>query len=184
MTSSDDNPQNKNEVLSGPAPKPPQSIDLRIPMRYFASAVTVVTSALDTGDLFGLTVSAFISVSLEPPLVLISIRNESTATNLLTKAKRYCVNILSEEQAKIAEKFSLAGEDGRFDGLDYRFGKSGSPVIAGCIGYVDCKISTVLTLGDHTIFVGEAIDVSAVDKKPLLYLNRRYVRLENEKTNS
>lgn len=185
MSSSSDRSMEKNdELLSGPAPKPPQSVDLRIPMRYFASAVTVVTSALDTGDLFGLTVSAFTSVSLEPPLVLICIRNESTATNLFTKAKKYCVNILAEDQIGIAEKFSLAGEAGRFDNLNYHFGKSGSPIINGCIGYVDCKISNVLPEGDHTIFIGEAIDVSAEDKKPLLYLNRRYVKLESEKKTS
>ena len=59
------------KVLSGPASKPPQVVDLRSVMRYFASAVTVVTGALETGELFGLTVSAFTSVSLEPPLVLI-----------------------------------------------------------------------------------------------------------------
>ena len=164
--------------LSGPVSKPPQPVDLRSIMRYFASAVTVVTGALDTGELFGLTVSAFFSVSLEPPLVLICIRNESSATDLLRKSMRYCVNILAEEQQTIAETFSLAGEAGRFQNLDFYVGKGGSPIIRGTIGYIDCKISEVLPGGDHTLFVGEAIDVRGEDKKPLLYLNRRYVKLE------
>src|SRR5580700_6850915 len=86
------------KVLSGAASKPPQAVDLRSVMRYFASAVTVVTGALDTGELFGLTVTAFTSVSLLPPLVLICIRNESTATNLLRKSMKYCVNVLAEDQ--------------------------------------------------------------------------------------
>lgn len=160
-------------------PKPPQSVDLRNVMRYFASHVTVVTGALDSGELFGLTVSAFTSVSLEPPLVLICIRNESTATELLSKGKRFCVNILSEDQRAIAEKFSLTGESGRFLDLDFYMGKGKSPMIRGSLGYIDCKVTRELREGDHTIFIGEAVDVSASDKRPLLYLNRGYVKLEN-----
>jgi len=168
----------EGKVLSGAASKPPQSVDLRSVMRYFASAVTVVTGALDTGELFGLTVSAFSSVSLEPPLVLICIRNESTATNLLAKSRRFCVNILSEDQQSIAEKFSLAGEGGRFMDLSYYTGKGGSPIIRGGIGFIDCKVHQIIPAGDHTIFLGEAIEVAAEEKPPLLYLNRRYVKLE------
>jgi flavin reductase (DIM6/NTAB) family NADH-FMN oxidoreductase RutF len=172
------NPAN-GKVLSGPSSKPPQPVDLRSVMRFFASAVTVVTGALDTGELFGLTVSAFTSVSLEPPLVLICIRNESSATDLFRKSMKYCVNILAEDQRPIAEKFSLAGEGGRFQNLDYEIGKGGSPVIRGSIGFIDCKIIDIVKGGDHTLFIGEAIEVSAEDKKPLLYLNRRYVKLES-----
>jgi len=166
------------KVLSGPTSKPPQPVDLRSVMRYFASAVTVVTGALDTGELFGLTVSAFTSVSLDPPLVLICIRNESSATDLFRKSQKYCVNILAEDQRSIAEKFSLAGEGGRFQNLDYEIGKGGSPVIRASIGFIDCKIVDVIRGGDHTIFIGEAIEVYSEEKKPLLYLNRRYVKLE------
>ena len=126
-----------------------------------------------------MTVSAFTSVSLEPPLVLVCIRNESNATGFLSKAKRFCVNILSEDQRPIAEKFSLTGESGRFIDLDYYVGKGGSPVIRDSLGFIDCKITRELHEGDHTIFIGEAIDVSGDDKRPLLYLNRKYVKLEN-----
>ena len=157
-----------------------ERVDIRNVMRYFASAVTVVTSSLESGELFGLTVTAFTSVSLEPPLVLICIRNESTAVELFKKSKRYCVNILSEAQKTIAETFSLAGEAGRFDKLDYSTGKSGSPVIRDTIGYIDCKIVEVIPGGDHTIFVGEALDVHSEEKPPLLYLNRNYVKLERK----
>lgn len=169
----------EDKSLSGPASKPPQAVDLRSVMRFFASAVTVVTGALETGELFGLTVSAFTSVSLEPPLVLICIRNESSATDLLRESMKYCVNILAEDQRSIAEKFSLAGEGGRFQNLDYEIGKGGSPVIRGTIGFIDCKIVDIVKGGDHTIFLGEALEVSAEDRKPLLYLNRRYVKLED-----
>src|SRR5579871_2144099 len=166
------------KVLSGAASKPPQPVDLRSVMRYFASAVTVVTGALDSGELFGLTVSAFSSVSLLPPLVLICIRNESTATSLLTKSGRFCVNVLAEDQQAVAEKFSLSGEGGRFENLDYYMGKGGSPIIRGCIGYIDCRVYQIVPAGDHTIFFGEAMDVASEEKAPLLYLNRRYVKLE------
>ncbi len=172
--------QNDRPFRSGPTSKPELRIDLRKVMRHFASAVTVVTGALDTGELFGLTVTAFTSVSLEPPLVLICIRNESTATKLLIESKRFCVNILSEDQQTIAEIFSLSGESGRFRNLDYYIGKGGNPVIRNTIGYIDCKITEVIPLGDHTTFVGEAIDLEAEKKPPLLYLDRNYAKLSKE----
>jgi 3-hydroxy-9,10-secoandrosta-1,3,5(10)-triene-9,17-dione monooxygenase reductase component len=156
---------------------PSPSVDLRNVMRYFASAVTVVTGALDSGELFGLTVSAFTSVSLNPPLILICIRNESNATPFLHKAGRYCVNILATDQQQIAEKFSLQGEAGRFLNLDYYIGKGGSPIIKGCIGFIDCKLSQAIVLGDHTLFIGEALDIQSQKKPPLLYIDRHYVRL-------
>jgi len=155
-------------------------LDLRNVMKYFASAVTVVTSALDTGELFGLTVSAFVSVSLEPPLVLISIRNESTAKDLLIKSKRYCVNILSASQQDIAERFSLMGEAGRFVDLDFYVGKGKNPIIRSCLGYIDCKIVKVIHAGDHTLFLGKVLDLAAQKKSPLLYLDRDYVRLNGK----
>lgn len=161
------------------APSP--GLDLRDVMKYFASAVTVVTSALDSGELFGLTVSAFTSVSLNPPLVLISIRNESTATPLFQKAQRYCVNILAEDQQPIAEKFSLQGEAGRFQNLNYYIGKGGSPIIRGCIGYIDCRLEQTIVLGDHTVFIGEVIELAAEKKPPLLYIDRHYVWLDDAK---
>lgn len=160
---------------------PSPGLDLRDVMKYFASAVTVVTSALDSGELFGLTVSAFTSVSLNPPLVLISIRNESTATSLFQKAQRYCVNILAEDQQPIAEKFSLQGEAGRFQNLNYYIGKGGSPIIRGCIGYIDCRLEQTIVLGDHTVFIGEVIELAAEKKPPLLYIDRHYVWLDDAK---
>ena len=87
------------------------------------------------------------------------------------------MNILAEDQRLIAEKFSLAGEGGRFQNLDFYLGKEGSPIIRGIIGYVDCKIVDIIKGGDHTIFMGEAIDIDAEEKQPLLYLNRKYVKL-------
>ncbi len=167
-------------ILSNPIePKPPQAVDIRTVMRHFASHVTVATGALDSGELFGLTVTAFTSVSLEPPVVLICIRDESTAKDLFTQAKRFCVNVLQESQQPIAERFSLTGEAKRFENLDYYIGKGGSPVIQGSLGFIDCKITRVLHEGDHTIFFGEAVDVHGEEMQPLLYLNRKYVKLEN-----
>ena len=111
--------------------------------------------------------------------MLICVRNESSATELFKKSNRFCVNILAEDQRALAEKFSLKGEAGRFLGLDYYIGKGGSPVIRGCLGYIDCKITRYLQEGDHTIFFGQVVDVHGEEKSPLLYLNRSYAKLEN-----
>ena len=159
--------------------KPLLNVDIRTVMRHFASHVTVVTSELDSGELFGLTITAFTSVSLDPPLVLFCVRNESSATELFKKSGRFCVNILAENQRAIAEKFSLTGEGGRFLDLDYYLGKGGSPIIRGCVGYIDCKITRNLKEGDHTIFFGQVVDVYGEEKNPLLYLNRNYAKLQN-----
>ena len=94
---------------------------------------------------------------------------------------KYCVNILAEDQRPIAETFSLAGEGGRFNHLDYYPGKTGSAIIRNTIGYIDCKIVRVVEAGDHHIFIGEAVDVNAEKKEPLLYIDRHYVKLEKEK---
>jgi len=155
-------------------------VDLRTIMRFFPSAVTVVTSILPSGEQFGLTVSAFSSLSLNPPLVLICIRNESTAVRLFKESMKYCVNILAENQRPIAEKFALAGEGERFVGLDYRAGRTGCAIIRDTIGHIDCKIVKIVEAGDHHIFIGEVVDVAAEKKEPLLYIDRHYVKLEKE----
>jgi len=169
----------ENKPPNIPSPKD-LPVDLRKIMRFFPSAVTVVTSILPSGEQFGLTVSAFSSLSLEPPLVLICIRNESNATRLFKESMKYCVNILAENQRPIAETFSMAGEDTRFVGLRYRPGKTGCAMIDDTIGYIDCKIVKIVKAGDHHIFVGEAVDVQAEKKEPLLYIDRHYVKLEKE----
>src|SRR5208283_6184064 len=175
MQEKKDETNKENKVAAPPGvPEGKQEfpVDLRKVMRYFPSAVTVVTSTLPSGEQFGLTVSAFSSLSLDPPLVLICIRNESTATKLFKESMKYCVNILAEDQRPIAETFSLAGEGGRFDHLDYYPGKTGRAIIRNTIGYIDCKIVRVVEAGDHHIFIGEAVGVNAEKKEPLLYIDR------------
>ncbi len=173
-------PVRGNEALTGKgtSDKGIEGVDLRNIMRYFPSAVTEPTGALDSGELFGLTVAAFTSGSLAPPLVLICIRNESTARDLFTRAGRYCINILAKDQQKIGEIFSLAGEGGRFLNLNFYIGKGGSPIIRGCIGYIDCKMDQIIAVGDHTLFIGEAVDIGWEKKDPLLYIDKHYVQLE------
>jgi len=146
-------------------------------MRYFASAVTVVTGTLDTGELFGLTVSAFSSVSLEPPLVLICIRNESSATNLLTKSRRYCVNILAEDQEALSRDFAVSGGD-KFTGVGWRPAANGAPLLDGALAWVECELELAHEAGDHELVLGAVQGMGVRRGRPLIYYRGGFGRFE------
>lgn len=141
----------------------------------FASGVTVVT-ALDAaaGQAVGMTASAFTSLSLDPPLVLVCVQKAGQTWNTLDAAGRFAVNILAEDQAAVSNRFAGRAKDDsdRFADLDTRPAPhSGAPWLVGAIARIDCAVHAVHDGGDHSIFVGEvlAIDVAA-DRDPLLPL--------------
>lgn len=147
-------------------------------MSQFASGVTVVTTALD-GRNYGLTVSAFTSVSLDPPLVLACIDSRLDAHRIIEKSGVFAVNILCEEQLEIGRRFAgmIPGIVDRFDGLAYVTAATGSPILPASLGWVDCKVWKRYDGGDHSIFVGEVIASSAGGEVlPLVYHNREWRR--------
>jgi flavin reductase (DIM6/NTAB) family NADH-FMN oxidoreductase RutF len=142
-------------------------------MRRFATGVAIVTTALD-GRIHGFTVNAFASVSADPPTVLICVNRIATAHPLISSSQRFCVNILSLEQRALAERFAGGEPRSRFEGVAYRFGPSGSPVLEGTVAHVDCGVTEELTSSTHTIFLGEVLEAGWRDGAPLGYFNRRY----------
>ncbi len=143
----------------------------------FASGVTVVTTVQE-GKLRGVTVSAFSAVSLNPPLILICIANESESKDWITESGIFAVNILSEEQEFLSERFAARAPivNARFDGVLYHTAITGSPILAGSLAWYDCRVETTYDSGDHTIFIGrvEALGFGAEGKQPLLYFANRY----------
>jgi flavin reductase (DIM6/NTAB) family NADH-FMN oxidoreductase RutF len=129
--------------------------ELREVMRRFPAPVAVVATELD-GERFGLTVGSLVSLSLEPPLVGISIGKESSSYEPLRRAGGWTASLLSGAQATVAQHFARRGIPPvvLWDGVDVREGSHG-PLVAGALSWLECRTVAEHDAGDHTIFVGE-----------------------------
>ncbi len=126
----------------------------------------------------GMTVSAFCSVSLEPPLVLICIEKSASVYDALTNAPQFVVNILSAKQEQIARRFSIVDID-RFEGVGFSRSRNGIAVLDEVLGVIECKRVALHDAGDHTIIVGEVEAGRAENGTPLLYYRGGYAQLEH-----
>ncbi len=140
----------------------------------FASGVTVVTAVSD-GEPVGLTCQSFSSVSLNPPLVLFIPARTSRAWPRIQRAGRFCVNFLAAGQSELSNTMASRGTD-KFSGVDWTPSPvTGSPVLAGTLGYVDCTIHAVQEAGDHYVVIGKVDDLVAHDVDgPLLFFQGQY----------
>ncbi len=152
---------------------PVTSDEFRAALGNFASGVTVVTTVDAVGKLHGITVSAFCSVSLDPPMVLICIEKTTASHYAFGESEIFVVNILSEDQAEISEQFAEPFFD-KFEGIGYEIGTLGAPVLTGALVNLECRLRHSLNGGDHSIFVGEAESVRVGRSEPLLYFRREY----------
>jgi flavin reductase (DIM6/NTAB) family NADH-FMN oxidoreductase RutF len=143
----------------------------------FSSGVTVVTLVDADGIDCGMTVSAFCSVSLEPPLVLICVDHEASIHESMSEAEYFTVNILSEGQEALARRFADPESD-RFQGIGFSRGGNGTAILGDILGYVQCKVVTRHSAGDHDIIIGEVEEASADEGRPLLYYRGGYAQLE------
>jgi flavin reductase (DIM6/NTAB) family NADH-FMN oxidoreductase RutF len=141
---------------------------MRRAMGQFATGVTVITALDGDGNPAGCTVSAFCSLSLEPPLVLACIGRARGVFRPLTEGPGYAVNVLAHDQREIAYAFARPGPD-RFAGLSVRAGRHGVPLIEGALAQIQCDRHSVLDGGDHAIVVGRVRDVVLANGEPLLY---------------
>ena len=158
--------------------------DFRSALGSFATGVTVVTTMSD-GHGYGMTVNAFSSVSLDPPLVLVCAISGTTGSEEIDRNKRFAVNILAVDQEPLSGYFASRdrprGRDA-FRDVDHTIGVGGSPLIDGVVAYLDCRLHSSYTVGDHEIFIGEVLDLH-VDREaePLLFHGGGY-RFLKEKT--
>ncbi len=172
-----------------PGVLPPEGVepdDLRRALGRFATGVTVVTS-LETDRPRGVTVSAFMSVSLDPPLVLVALDQARTLGPVIRATGAYAVNILGEDDAALSDCFAGApSEPGRdvFCGAAWRPGALGMPILERAIASLVCRLEDVVPVGDHHFLVGRVIAVSTGHghASPLLYYRRRYLRIERATT--
>lgn len=155
---------------------PVNNEEFRGALSRFASGVSVVTSKGKDGKLHAITVSAFSSLSLNPPLILICIDNRSSLLEHLAAGCSFAVNILGEEQEMLSRRFA-AKEPDRFEGIGYQEGVSGSPLLDDALTTLECQVVDNYAGGDHTIVVGEVEATHLTDNKPLLYFRGGYAKL-------
>ena len=143
----------------------------------FASGVTVMTTREPGGTAAGMTASAFCSLSLSPPLVLVCVAHESGFHDTLRAAQQFAVNILAEDQAALSERFAGTWTE-RFTGVVMAVDRPDRPpLIGGTAGYLLCETVDVHPGGDHAIFVARVVGGEAHGRPPLLHVHGTYRRL-------
>jgi flavin reductase (DIM6/NTAB) family NADH-FMN oxidoreductase RutF len=151
--------------------------DFRALLGRFASGVTVVTTVDAQGHDYGMTVSAFSSVSLDPPLVLTCIAKDASVYDAFSQAPVFVINFLAEGQEALSRRFSGPIWD-RFAGLGYHRGENGAAILHDVLAWMEVTVIARHDAGDHVIIVGR-VDRGAVDEhRPLLYYRGGYARLE------
>jgi flavin reductase (DIM6/NTAB) family NADH-FMN oxidoreductase RutF len=155
--------------------------DFRRVLGHFASGVTVVTTLDPDGCPAGLTASAFTSVSLNPPLVLVCVAHTSQSYPAFHTHGKFAINVLHADHEQLARRFaSTSSSAEKFAGTGYKKGALGLPVLEDALAELECTIVHVYPAGDHTIFVGqvEAADCRGdAGLEPLLYYRGRFNRL-------
>jgi flavin reductase (DIM6/NTAB) family NADH-FMN oxidoreductase RutF len=153
------------------------TIALRSAFGRFATGVTVVTARAAAGELIGITVNSFSSVSLDPPLVLFSIDKRCASLPGLRAAPGLAVNVLGRDQEDISGRFARAFTD-KWTGILHRPGLAGAPLLDGAVACFECSPWAVYEGGDHLIFVCrvERFDCD-IEKPPLLFYGGRYADL-------
>jgi flavin reductase (DIM6/NTAB) family NADH-FMN oxidoreductase RutF len=150
--------------------------EFRRALGHFATGVTTVTTLDADGRPTGLTASAFTSVSLDPPLILVCVDHKSQSYPPLLERRRFGVNVLGREQEAISKRFASTRLD-KFDGVPHRVGEFGVPLIDGALAQLECVTVSTHVEGDHTIFVGRVERVHLGTGEPLIYYRGRYDRL-------
>ncbi|HEY7898104.1 MAG TPA: flavin reductase family protein [Gemmatimonadaceae bacterium] len=149
----------------------------RAVMGRFASGVTIVTATDESGEDHGMTVSAFASVSLEPPLIVVCIDQTASMHDTLIDIEYFAINILASTQEAIARRFAATGAQ-RFEGIGYRRGENGAPILNDVLAYIECRRISSTTTGDHTVIIAETVATAMRDARPLLYYRGGFAQLE------
>lgn len=152
--------------------------EFRTALRNFAAGVTVVTTRDGDGRPSGLTASAFTSVSLDPPLVLVCVDERSETHAGFRESGTFGVSVLAEDQEDVSRRFAWGGS-AKFENAELIEGAGGVPLVAGALAHVSCQVVAAHPAGDHTIYVGEVVALTSRPGRPLLYHRGRYRRLED-----
>ncbi len=141
-------------------------------MRHFASGVTVVTTVVNDRPA-GITVSAFSSLSLEPPLVLVCVDRRAETHGAIAAAGVFAVNILKEDQAHLSRLFASRNAN-KFASVSYYLSDLGLPILQDALTTLECRVVEEVAGGDHTIYIGEVVDAHINSGEPLIYYESAY----------
>lgn len=144
----------------------------------FASGVTILTVRDAEGRDHGMTVSAFASLSLSPPLVLACIDRTASMQTHLAPGTWFVVNILSSTQEALSRRFANMEAGARFDGIGYERSPHGAAVLDDVLAHIDCRVFARQEVGDHVLVIGEVEHAATRDDRPLLYYRGGYAQLE------
>jgi flavin reductase (DIM6/NTAB) family NADH-FMN oxidoreductase RutF len=177
-------------AAAGPGLRPVEAQDYREVLARFATGVAVVTTIEDADSgpqPWGTTVNSFTGISLDPPLVMVSIGHERSIHPIIERTGRFGVNVLAEEAQGISDCFAGAPSPlprSAFCNADYSLGRAGLPVLDQAIAYLSCDVYRVIEAGDHTMYLGQVIETACRDEIgwPLLYFRRRYLSIERATT--
>lgn len=146
-------------------------------MSNWATGVTVITSVAPRGP-HGMTANAFLSVSLTPPLVLVSIGQDNDSYGIIQETGRFAVNILAADQEHLSRLFAVRRPSGEsaFEGVPWHESPGGLPWIDGALGHLDCRVQEAVRVQDHMLFVAgiDALSDQGAGRHPLVYFQSGY----------
>ena len=142
----------------------------------FATGITVVTAIDENGHPHGMTVNSFSSVSLDPPLVLVSIDLRNAILGHFLSSRFFAINILAEHQQHLSMRFSSPSEN-RFHKIEWHAGTTGVPLLEGVLAHLECAVAQTFEAGDHTVLVGEVRYAGYREGRPLVYFGSCYQSL-------
>ncbi|WP_436845024.1 flavin reductase family protein [Streptomyces roseoverticillatus] len=170
-----------------PHPEGVSADEFRAALARLAAGVVLVTAHDPEhgprGEDVGMTATAFLSVSLEPPLVMVSVRNDSRMDDLLERQPLWAVSVLSESQRHVAGRFAMKGRISDrllFEDIPHAPGTAtGAPVVRGALSALECRTEQRVTAGDHTLIIGRVLTATApsTESGPLMYFKGKYRQL-------
>lgn len=146
---------------------------LRAAFGRFATGVTIVSCRTPDGTPVGLTANSFTALSLDPPLVLWSLRRTSPSVQAFVAAGHFAVNVLSEAQVELSRRFASPVAD-KFDEGLWHAGEGGAPVLSGCTASFECETVSHQEAGDHVLFIGRVLRLTESALPPLVFHSGRY----------
>ncbi len=149
---------------------------LRLILRRFAAGVTVITSVNEHGAPAGMTATAFSSVSVSPPMVLVCVDANARTRRAIEGHEAYVVNVLAADQEHIARQFASKIVD-KFSGIVWEPGVTGAPLIHGALAHVECRVAQAVEAGSHIVYIGDVLAGSVDPGEPLIYYDGRYAAL-------
>ena len=140
----------------------------------FATGVTIITCLDAEGAAVGLTANSFASLSLDPPLVLWSLRKASASRAAFEAARHFAVNVLAETQVDLSRRFASPADQDRFEGGAWAPGLGSVPVLAGCAAVFECQAQACHDIGDHLLIIGRVLRLADLAVSPLVFQGGHY----------